>query len=135
MYGYARNQSGETSVQARVSVLYDVLNKFVFDGSLTPRTSNERELALQQLKQTRKRDLKVVKSFIASKKKTQTVKILLGRKLFKKERGVVDITPIAIRLVRIEISSGEIEVLATSLLDVKRIQIKNLRLFTSKNGP
>ena len=158
IYGYARNQTGDTTVQGRVSVLYDVLNQFALDSNLAPRSSSERGLALEHLKKTRKgdliiydrgyysydfikahtrlnldflfrakADLKVVKSFIASKKNTQTVEISLGRTLLKKERETKDISPIRIRLVRVELPGGEIEVLATSLLDVKKYPSKSFK--------
>lgn len=147
IYGKSRNQTGDTAVQGRVSVLYDVLNLLALDSNLAPRSCSERELALKHLKKTRasdliiydrgyysyefikahvkanidfifraKADLNIVKSFIASNKNTQTVEISLGRALKKKERGVIDISPIKIRLVRVVLSDGEIEVLATSLL-------------------
>ena len=157
-YGYARNHTGNTTVQGRVSVLYDVLNQFALDCNLAPRSSSERVLALDHLKKTRKGDLilydrgyysyefikahvrsnldflfrakadsKVVKSFIASKKNTQTLEISLGRTLLKRERETIDISPIKIRLVRVELPGGEIEVLATSLLDIKKYPSKSFK--------
>lgn len=151
IYGYAKNHTGNTSVQGRVSVLYDVLNQLVIDSVLAPRSCSERDLALNHMRKTRKgdliiydrgyysydfikvhvkenldflfrakADLNVVKSFIASKKNTQTVEINVGRKLSKREIKTTDTTPVRIRLVRVELPDGEIEVLATSLLNVKK---------------
>ncbi|TGV00210.1 IS4 family transposase [Flavivirga rizhaonensis] len=158
IYGKAKNQTGDTAVQGRVSVLYDVLNQLALDADLAPRSSSERELALKHLGKIgssdliiydrgyysyefikehvnagidfiirAKADLNIVKSFIASNKNTQTVEITLGRPLYKRERGIVDISPIKIRLVRVELPKGEIEVIATSLLDVKKYPSKQFK--------
>jgi len=47
-YGYARNQTGNTNVQARVSVLYDVENQLVIDANINSRSTYERAMALEQ---------------------------------------------------------------------------------------
>lgn len=57
IYGRTKNQSGTGVVQARVSVLYDVLNKFVIEGSLSPLSTGESVLALQHLAQAQTGDL------------------------------------------------------------------------------
>lgn len=46
-YGVSRNQTGTEVVQARTSVLYDVLNHLVLDAALENLSKGERELALQ----------------------------------------------------------------------------------------
>jgi len=56
-YGVAKNQSKTTVVQARVSVLYDVLNDFVIDGQLSPLETGEPQLAKEHLKTTKEKDL------------------------------------------------------------------------------
>ncbi len=48
-YGKTKNQTKTSIVQARVSVLYDVLNHYVLDGLLVSRNTGERELALLHL--------------------------------------------------------------------------------------
>lgn len=151
IYGQARNQTGDTTVQGRVSVLYDVLNRMALDAHLSPRCIAERELALRHLKKAQekdliiydrgyysyglikahvekkidflfraKADLIIVKAFIASGKKTQVVQITPGKYIAKAERGSTDNTPIELRLIRVELPDGEIEVLATSLLDPEK---------------
>lgn len=57
IYGKTKNQSKTGVVQARVSVLYDVLNKFVIDGSLSPLSIGESKLALDHLEFSTKGDL------------------------------------------------------------------------------
>lgn len=56
-YGKTKNQSETYIVQAKVSVLYDVLNKFVLDGSLANTSTGEREMALQHLNHCQTGDL------------------------------------------------------------------------------
>lgn len=56
-YGEARNQTQTSIIQARVSVLYDVLNNYVLDGVLSPLHTGESELALQHLHFSNARDL------------------------------------------------------------------------------
>jgi hypothetical protein len=49
LYGKTKNQSNTGVVQARASVLYDVLNKFVIDGRLSSLSTGEGKLALEHL--------------------------------------------------------------------------------------
>jgi hypothetical protein len=55
--GQTKNQNNNGVVQSRVSVLYDVLNKFVLDGILSPLTEGEVVSAIQHLKHTKYRDV------------------------------------------------------------------------------
>ena len=56
-YGQARNQNPSGVVQARVSVLYDVLNNFVLDGKLAPLSVGELASAIKHLDCTTSKDL------------------------------------------------------------------------------
>lgn len=56
-YGVSRNQTGTEVVQARISVLYDVLNHLVLDAALENLSRGERELALQHANQWQDSDL------------------------------------------------------------------------------
>lgn len=56
-YGLAKNQNPSGVVQARISVLYDVLNKFVLDGKLAPLSVGELASAIKHLECTRPKDL------------------------------------------------------------------------------
>ena len=56
-YGESRNQTQTSIVQARVSILYDVLNNYVLDGLLSPLHIGENKLALQHLHYSNARDL------------------------------------------------------------------------------
>ena len=48
-YGLTKNQTNIGVIQARVSVLYDVLNHYVLDGVLSTKQIGERVLALKHL--------------------------------------------------------------------------------------
>ena len=57
IYGETKNQTKTSIVQARASVLYDVLNQYVLDGILSPKDIGERALALQHLCYSKEKDL------------------------------------------------------------------------------
>lgn len=57
VYGKSKNQTKSSVVQARVSVLYDILNKFVLDGSISPLQTGEHVLALEHLGFSKHNDL------------------------------------------------------------------------------
>lgn len=56
-YGLAKNQTNTGFAQARVSVLYDVLNNYVLDGILSPLSHGEVVSAIDHLKHTKEKDL------------------------------------------------------------------------------
>jgi hypothetical protein len=56
-YGVTRNQSGVEVVQARASVLYDVLNGITLDAVLDNLNKGERQLALRHIHRWKKNDL------------------------------------------------------------------------------
>ena len=56
-YGETKNQTNTGVVQARVSVLYDVLNKYVLDGILSPLSEGEADSAINHLEHTKPKDL------------------------------------------------------------------------------
>lgn len=56
-YGETKNQTNTGVVQARVSVLYDVLNKYVLDGIVSPLSIGEADSAINHLEHTKSKDL------------------------------------------------------------------------------
>ncbi len=148
-YGVSKNQTNTEIIQARASVLYDVLNKIVLSSSLSHTDTSERELALKHKSQWESKDLiiydrgytgfnhyrehlkesvnflvrvkttesNVVKDFVSSKKKSLITEIAPCHSKSLKHKEYDQTERIKIRLVRIELSSGEVEVLVTSLLD------------------
>ena len=152
-FGVWHPQSGGTCAKARISQLYDVLNKITVEAIIAPKSWGERALAERHLLYVGVGDLllvdrgypafwlfaailqrqahfcarmsisewNVVKKFVASGKKEQLVLLRPGHEAKKacRERDL-PLDPIRVRLIRVELSSGEIEVLATSLLDATR---------------
>lgn len=155
-YGLTKNQTNTRIVQARVSVLYDVLNNYVLDSILSPKKIGERALALQHLIKSKVRDLiiydrgypaydfihehnqtnraylmrvkvsfsAVTKVFIESGKTSQIVKIYPGKNVPVSEKEYDKDTPIQVRLIRVNLPSGETELLMTSLVDSKKYHYK-----------
>jgi hypothetical protein len=161
IYGEQKNQNQSGVVQARVSVLYDVLNNIVIEGILSPLTTGEGKLALEHLLHVNENDLiiydrgypsfeliynhikqnsnfvirskgsfsNITSAFIKRGKSTQIVDIYPGQhnKIIDKEYDKD--TSVKVRLVRVELPSGEVELLITSLLDFtiyKTIDFKEL---------
>ncbi len=149
-FGVWHPQSGGTCAKARVSQLFDVLNKVTVEAIIAPKSYGERVLAERHLDHIRKGDMlimdrgypafwlfaaildkkadfcarltvsewKVAQKFVASGKKEQFVLLRPGHEAKKacRQRNL-SIKPIQVRLIRVELPSDEIEVLATSLLN------------------
>lgn len=149
-FGVWHPQSGGSCAKARVSQLFDVLNKVTVDAIIAPKSYGERALAERHLDYVGKGDMlimdrgypafwlfaaildkeadfcarltvsewNVAKKFAASGKKEQLVFLQPGYEATKAcQQRDLPIEPIRVRLIRVELPSGEIEVLVTSLLD------------------
>lgn len=145
-YGTYSNQRGIGRAQARISVLYDVLNGFVIDGELFPLTKGEQKIAYEHVKLTKAKDLVIYDrnypsfNLIYKHKKVcsdflMRVKINFstitkqfhnsGKKsdiqiLTSGKKGNVDDKEkkeVKVRLVKVKLDTGEDEILITSLLD------------------
>jgi hypothetical protein len=148
-FGESKNQTNTSIVQARCSVLYDVLNRLVLDSVLENIKTGERELALSHKRHWKENDLiiydrgypsydfkyehikaginylirvqknhsKIVSSFISSEKRTLIVDVFPQEKHLFTGKDYDKSTSIKVRLVRVDLPSGEIEILMTSLLD------------------
>lgn len=148
-FGVSKNNTNTVIVQARASVLYDVLNHLVLDSTLENLKIGERQLALRHSDQWKEKDLiiydrgyasydfkyehvkkgvdylirtstthsNVVKSFISSEKKSVIVDVVPNQKHIIEGKDYTKDSPLKVRLIRIDLPSGEIEVLMTSLLD------------------
>lgn len=156
IYGETKNQTQTGIVQARVSVLYDVLNNYVLDGLLSPLAIGEGKLALQHLTFSKAKDLiiydrgypsynliyehckknidylirvkvnfsGITKAFIASGKTSQTIEIYPGKNVDISNKEYDRKSSIKVRLIRVELADGEVELLMTSLLDSKKYNRK-----------
>ncbi len=142
--------SDATCPMARMSRLYDVMNKFVVDAALEPYDTGEREIAARHLYETDADDLliydrgypafwlfsmhrdmqrhycarlsvsfsKQIEDFVASGLRTQNIDMTANAEARAQcEEYNLSAAPVKVRLVRVELKSGEVEVLATSLLD------------------
>jgi len=149
-FGVWHPQSGGTCAKARVSQMYDVLNRVTVDAIIAPKSEGERALAAKHLVHVRSDDLllmdrgypafwlfaairergarfcvrltvsewKIAQEFVASGQLECEVSLQPGYEAKKKckEHGLSS-DPISVRLIRIELPTGEIEVLVTNLLD------------------
>lgn len=152
IYGKTKNQSDAGVVQARVSVLYDVINQFVIDGCLTPLSTGENKMALQHLEfasigdliiydrgypsfnliyEHLQRDIdflirvkadfsNVTLKFYESGQSTEIVKMYPGKNTKLSDKPYAKNTFVKVRLVRVELSNDDIEILISSLLDIEK---------------
>lgn len=149
-FGMMYPRNGDPLPMARISQMFDVLNKITIDAIIAPMAVGEHELASQHVLHLRPTDLVLmdrgypafwlfkmilavqagfcarishkkwsqVKNFHESGELEQIIDLnpTYGSKKTCRELGL-DIDPIRLRLLRIELESGETEVLITSLTD------------------
>ena len=155
-FGESKNQTDTGVVQARISVLYDVLNLLVLDSEMDNLKRCERTLALRHSIQWKKNDLiiydrgypsydfkyehikaeidylirvktshsKIVQCFVDSGEKSIVTEIYPQEKHSFIGKDYNKNSPLKVRLVRIDLPSGEVEVLMTSLLDSEKYPTK-----------
>lgn len=148
-YGVMQNQSKVEVVQARASVLYDVLNGLALDAVLDNLNKGERELALRHAHRWKKKDLIIydrgypsydfinehvkldvdcltrvttanfsyAATFVAGGKKSIVTEIYPAQNHSLKGKDYDKSTPLKVRLLRVDLPGGEVEVLITTLLD------------------
>lgn len=152
-YGITQNQyEGSGIVQARASVLYDVLNEVALDAVLDNLSEGELDLALKHAHRWKENDLiiydrgyasydfvnehvkrridclirvkttynSVVIAFVAGGKKSIVTEIGPKQNQSFKDKDYTKDSALKVRLLRIELPGGEIEVLMTTLLDSKK---------------
>jgi hypothetical protein len=151
-FGIYNVKKGKPSAMARVSQLFDTLNKLSVAAVITPKNIDERQHAHELFLNLMPCDLvlldrgypafwlfkailtmeanfcarinkrwKVVRQFLESGLDEQTVTLSASRcTALKCGRLGLDTEPFDVRLIRVELESGEVEILATSLLDVGR---------------
>ncbi len=145
-FGISKNQSDVRIVQARISVLYDLLNSVVIDSTISHQKFDERMLAVEHLDKCTDTDLLIydrgyngfdfmnlhfernlhfvmrmktskniyIKKFIESGKKSEIIEIKHTSKKPAKYSACRKGSVLKIRLIRVELTKGEVEVLATS---------------------
>ena len=156
-FGIVKNQTEVEIVQARASVLYDVLNKLTLDAVLESLDKGERELALTHSYRWQKDDLIIydrgypsydflnehiakktnclirvkttygfsaVTSFVAGGKRSMIAELHPKKDKSFPGKSYNKNSSLKIRLVRVDLPSGQVEVLMTTLLDSKKYPSK-----------
>lgn len=152
-FGVWSSATSTGCAKARLSQLFDVLDKVTVDACIGPNGQGERVLAEQHLSQIGEGDLllidrgypaywffraiiargahfcgrlnvgkwKIVKRFVASGQQEQIVTLKPDYRARRacRERNL-PIEPLLLRLIRVELPTGEVEVLITTLLDTAR---------------
>ena len=151
-FGVWQNRKGDDRPMARVSQMFDPLNKVSVDTIISPKSEGERELAAKHFFKLTTGDLvlldrgypaywlfnlilamgahfcarvsskkwKIIRKFVNSGKREAIVSLPFFSSSIEKCRELgLEISSLKLRLVRVELDSGEIEVLITSLTDRK----------------
>lgn len=149
-FGVWNSGSESPCPMARISQMFDVLNKITLDAILSPKGIGERELCAEHFLKLRATDLvlldrgypaywlfnlilmmganfcarvsisqwKVVKKFCRSGKAEKVITLKAPPSSIQKCKELgLDIRPLKLRLIRVELESGETEVLISSLMD------------------
>jgi hypothetical protein len=152
-FGVWRPRAGGSCPKARLSQLFDVLNKVTIDARIGPKAQGEREMARAHLPHLQADDLllldrgypafwlfaailaqdahfcarltvsewKVAQQLVASGEQESVVQLVPGWEAQKRCRALgLAHVPLTVRLLRIDLPTGEAEVLATSLQDSQR---------------
>lgn len=166
-FGTMQPKNGPPVPMARISQMFDVLNKITIDAIISPFHVGERELLHQHLTNLRSGDLllldrgypaywvfnlimslggnfcaristqwKIVQDFIESGVQETFIDLqpsFISTKACH-ELGL-DILPLRLRLVRVELESGQVEVLITSLTDMSRYRLEIFKELYSNRWP
>lgn len=155
-FGVWHPAAGGACPKARVSQMFDVLNKVTLDAVIAPKEQGERVLAEAHFMHLKTGDLVlldrgypafwlfalivqrqadfcarmklsswiIVRQFIASGLPKQTLSLKPTRSAIQDCKDhTVSTTPLTVRLIRVELDTGEVEVLITSLLDGVRYPV------------
>lgn len=151
-FGEMKPNKGPSRPMARISQMFDVLNKVTIDAIISPYKIGERELLKNHALNLLSNDLllldrgypsywvfnlilsqggnfcariskqwKIVQDFVQSGATEAFIDLNASHQSRKEcnEMGL-DVKPLSLRLIRVELDTGEIEVLITSLLDNER---------------
>jgi hypothetical protein len=167
-FGVWPSATGAGCAKARLSQLFDVLNKVTVAACIAPNAHGERVLAEQHLSQVSEGDLilldrgypafwffmaiharqahfcgrlnvgkwKSVRRFVASGRQEQIITIwpdYRARRACRERDLPTD--PLSVRLIRIDLPTGEVEVLMTSLLDTARFPYEVFKELYSQRWP
>lgn len=147
-FGAWHGRQGEPCPKARVSQLYDTLNRLTIKALIHPKSVGERQQAKDLFSDILPNSLllldrgypafwlfkllctqhiefcsrisckwKIVRKFIRSGKQEKIIELLPGTGAKHCKELGLDAKPIKLRLIRVELGTGEMEVLITSLVD------------------
>lgn len=149
-FGTWKPRQGDPLPMARISQMFDPLNKVTTHALISPKSVGEREMAAKHFENLTNQDLvlldrgypafwlfklilsynahfcsrisikkwKIIREFIGSGEQDQIVSIEApATSIATCQKYGLDLSPIKLRLIRVELNSGEPEVLITSLLD------------------
>lgn len=152
-FGTWNPRQGNPLPMARISQMFDPLNRITFHAVISPKATGERELAAEHFKHITNTDLvlldrgypafwlfklilsynahfcsrisnkkwKIIQKFVASGKPEQIVTIKAPVTSFEAcQHHNLNTSPMSLRLIRVTLESGEIEVLITSLTDTEK---------------
>ncbi len=151
-FGTMKPQKGPARAMARVSQMFDVLNKITVDAIISPYHIGERHLLRNHMLNLLPNDLllldrgypaywifnlimsqggnfcariskrwQIVQDFIESGDQEKCIDLNASYQSKKESIDMgLDVTPLHLRLIRVELDSGEIEVLITSLIDNRK---------------
>ena len=166
-FGTMKPKNGDERPMARISQLFDVLNRVTVDAIISPYKTGERELLRRHLVNLLPNDLllldrgypaywvfnliisqgsnfcarishqwKVVREFVDSGLSETLIDLVPSyqSRVESIEMGL-DTTPLKLRLIRVELDSGEIEVLITSLIDDQKYPFEIFKELYHKRWP
>ena len=152
-FGAWKPRQGGKCPMARVSQMFDPLNRITVDAIIEPKETGERELAAFHFLKLMPKDLilldrgypaywlfnliisrgadfcariqrkrwKMARQFYNSGKKEKIISLQVSPSSVKQCREMgLDLRPLKLRLIRVELDTGEAEILITSLFDTQR---------------
>ena len=155
-FGYSKNQHEPCSAQAKISVLYDLLNNLAIEGIMKPVNTNDRDFMADHLLHVRKGDLLVFDRGYPAFKLFYYLYLIGAEFVFRASSNfnkevseflkineidkIVTLFPpkeiknelptgvsLRVRFVKIKLKSGETEILITSLIDKQQYPIGELK--------
>ena len=159
-FGVWHNTKGDDRPMARVSQMFDPLNRVSIDSIISPKSVGERELASRHFFKLTVGDLilldrgypaywlfnliismgadfcarvsatkwKIIRKFVNSGKQEAIISLPVSTSSIEKCKELgLEISSLKLRLIRVELDTGETEVLITSLIDKKALPRKLFR--------
>ena len=167
-FGVWHNTKGDDRPMARVSQMFDPLNRVSIDAIISPKSVGERELAARHFFKLTTGDLilldrgypaywlfklivsmgadfcarvsatkwKIIRKFVNSGKQEAIISLPVSTSSIEKCKELgLEIGSLKLRLIRVELDTGETEVLITSLIDKKVLPCGFFVNYITSGGP